>query len=89
MLWWDAGLRVPEDVSVTGFDDIQNAAFTNPSITTIRQPLREMGRLAARALLAKIRTGDGPADDITVLPELVIRESTSQASARPAKVFGI
>ena len=78
----DAGLRVPEDVSVTGFDDIQNAAFANPSLTTIRQPLREMGRLAASALLAKIRNAEETADDITVLPELVIRESTSQVLRR-------
>ena len=78
----DAGLRVPEDVSVTGFDDIQPAAFHNPSITTIRQPLREMGRQAARALLSRIRGGEPAGEDITVLPEMVIRESTAQARRR-------
>jgi len=74
----DAGLHVPEDVSVVGFDDVQNAAFNNPSLTTIRQPLREMGRLAARALLRRIREPELPVADIPVRPELLIRESTLQ-----------
>ncbi len=81
----DAGLRVPEDVSVVGFDDVQNAAFNNPSLTTIRQPLREMGRIAARALLQMIRNAaPGPTADIPVLPELLIRESTLQPGAKKA-----
>jgi LacI family transcriptional regulator, galactose operon repressor len=50
----DAGLRVPEDVSVMGFDDIQNAAFHNPSLTTVRQPLHEMGVIAGRILLQRL-----------------------------------
>jgi len=49
-----AGLRVPEDVSVIGFDDIQSAAFQNPALTTVRQPLREMGVIAAETLLQRI-----------------------------------
>ena len=51
----DHGLRVPEDVSVVGFDDIQGAAYLNPRLTTIRQPLGEMGATAARILLKRIR----------------------------------
>src|ERR1019366_891886 len=51
----DSGLRVPEDVSVVGFDDIQSAAFQSPPLTTVRQPLREMGRAAAEILLKRIR----------------------------------
>src|SRR6266567_8521921 len=48
-------LRVPDDVSVVGFDDIQSAAYQNPALTTVRQPLREMGRIAAETLLRRIR----------------------------------
>jgi LacI family transcriptional regulator len=78
----DHGLRVPKDVSVVGFDDIQSAAFHNPSLTTIRQPLNEMGIVAARILLQRIRGQESCPDTIPVQPELVIRESTCPPSAR-------
>lgn len=74
----NAGLRVPEDVSVVGFDDIQAAAFMNPRLTTIRQPLREMGELSAKMLLRKIADREAEIDDILVEPELVVRESTAR-----------
>jgi DNA-binding LacI/PurR family transcriptional regulator len=79
------GWRVPEDVSVVGFDDIQSAAFQNPSLTTVRQPLREMGRAAAEILLKRInRPGSELHDKHIVEPELVIRETTSRApSVKP------
>ncbi len=72
----DHGLRVPEDISVVGFDDIQSAAFYNPSLTTIRQPLHEMGTIAARVLLQRVRGQNSVPTVLPVLPELVIREST-------------
>ncbi|MEM9555262.1 MAG: LacI family DNA-binding transcriptional regulator [Acidobacteriota bacterium] len=71
----DAGLDVPGDVSVIGFDDIQSAAFFNPSLTTVRQPLEEMGRLAGDVLLRRLRGEEAPAV-LTVEPELVVRRST-------------
>jgi LacI family transcriptional regulator len=76
-----AGRRVPEEVSVVGFDDVDNAAFYNPSLTTIRQPLREMGRLAAETLLARIAQGADAAfpELVTVEPELIVRQSTARA----------
>ena len=79
----EAGLRVPEDVSVVGFDDIQSAAFQNPALTTVRQPLREMGVLAAETLLRRI---NAPARSpypkiITVEPELIVRASTAPAAS--------
>jgi DNA-binding LacI/PurR family transcriptional regulator len=75
----EAGLRVPEDVSVVGFDDIDSAAFHNPGLTTIRQPLRAMGALAARALLAHLQGGEPVGAQISVDPELVVRQSTGPA----------
>jgi DNA-binding LacI/PurR family transcriptional regulator len=71
----DAGLRVPEDVSVLGFDDIQSAAFQVPSLSTIRQPLKLMGGTGADALLRKLAGEDLP-HVLRVAPELVVREST-------------
>ncbi len=75
----EAGRRVPEDVSVVGFDDIQSAAFQNPALTTVRQPLREMGVTAAQILLRRI---NAPAKTpypktVTVEPELIVRASTA------------
>lgn len=77
----EAGLRVPEDVSVIGFDDIHAAAFHNPALTTIRQPLWQMGKLAAETLLKRIAGGPEAEypEILTVEPELVIRQSTSEA----------
>lgn len=74
----DAGLHVPDDVSVVGFDDIKAAAFQNPRITTVRQPLQRMGELAASILLERIANPDYRPDDIYVDPELIIRESTTR-----------
>jgi LacI family transcriptional regulator len=75
----DANLRVPEDVSVIGFDDIKAAAFTLPRLTTINQPLEEIGRLAAQSLLNRIHNTAPPRDEVMVEPELIVRESTWSA----------
>ena len=78
----EAGRRVPEDVSVIGFDDIQSAAYQNPGLTTIRQPLREMGMTAAETLVRRIgsaKTADYP-KNIVVEPELIVRGSTARPS---------
>lgn len=72
----DAQLSVPKDVSVIGFDDIKGAAFHSPSLTTIRQPLYNMGQLAAEILLDRIRGTGEDLSQLAVKPELVIREST-------------
>jgi len=77
------GMRVPEDVSVVGFDDIQSASYQNPALTTVRQPLREMGRIAAEIVLRSVRR-PGPdleAREIMVEPKLVIRETTCRMKA--------
>lgn len=72
----DFNLRVPEDVSVIGFDDIKAAAFTLPRLTTINQPLEEIGRIATQSLLNRIHNTIPPRDEIKVDPVLVVREST-------------
>jgi DNA-binding LacI/PurR family transcriptional regulator len=80
----EAGRRIPEDVSVVGFDDIQSAAFQNPALTTVRQPLREMGALAAETLLRRIAAAPQAAypKEIVVQPDLVCRASTAAAPNR-------
>ncbi len=79
----EAGLRVPEDVSVVGFDDVQSAAFQNPALTTVRQPLHAMGMLAAEEIVRAIGGTARPdlARPLVVEPELVVRESTGPARA--------
>lgn len=84
----EAGLRVPEDVSVVGFDDIQSAAYQNPGLTTVRQPLRKMGELAAETMLRRLGGGakaSGP-HVITVEPDLVVRGSTCAVRTNVAAV---
>jgi LacI family transcriptional regulator len=78
-----AGLRVPEDVSVIGFDDIVSASYIRPSLTTVRQPLLEMGKRGAEVLLERIAepTREFPLE-ITLQPELVIRRSTGPAAIK-------
>ncbi len=78
----EAGLRVPEDISVVGFDDIQAAAYSSPSLTTVRQPLRKMGEIAARTLLNRIEHPDRSTAEILTEPELVVRKSTARACER-------
>ncbi|MEW6732538.1 MAG: LacI family DNA-binding transcriptional regulator [Acidobacteriota bacterium] len=75
----EAKLRVPEDISVIGFDDVTAAAFHNPALTTIRQPLKEMGKLAAEYVLRRIseKAEKTVAKVVLVEPELVIRQSTA------------
>ncbi len=72
----DFGLRVPADVSVIGFDDIHAAAFNNPRLTTIRQPLTQMGKTAAQCALNRLLGSEPFREQITIEPELVVREST-------------
>jgi len=74
----EKGLRVPEDISVVGFDDINSAAFQNPGLTTVRQPLDAMAKKAVRILLQRLNGGEAP-KEVSVEPEFVVRESTGPA----------
>ncbi len=82
----DAGIRVPEDCSVLGFDDVLPAMVSTPGLTTVRQPLKEMGLLAAEWVLDAIRAPEGSKQKATQLhlarPELVVRTSSSAAPKR-------
>lgn len=77
----EAGLDVPTDVSVVGFDDIEAANYHNPTLTTVRQPLKEMGEIAAKTLMQAIESKRGD-DEIAVKPQLMVRQSTAAARRR-------
>jgi LacI family transcriptional regulator len=74
----EAGYKVPEDVSIMGFDDIEFASIAYPPLTTIRQPLHEMGAKAAELLLRKL-ANDEKVRNLRVRPELIVRSSTCTA----------
>jgi len=81
----EEGLRVPQDISVMGFDDIQWAAFNTPSLTTVRQPLGKMGEIAAETVISMIeQTRENPAE-IAIEPTLAVRESTGSVPDSPAR----
>lgn len=76
----EAGKRVPEDVSVVGFDDIQSASYQNPGLTTVRQPLRQMGVVAAETLLERISSSGRKsiANEVVLKPEFIVRGTTAR-----------
>ncbi|HNP70501.1 MAG TPA: substrate-binding domain-containing protein [Kouleothrix sp.] len=69
------GIRVPDDISIIGFDDQVGSAYTTPPLTTVRQPTQAMGRAAAQAIVRMLN--DEPLDLPTFATELIIRESTA------------
>lgn len=75
----EAGLRVLEDISVLGFDDIPGAAFANLTLTTVRRPLLRMGQIAAQTLVDLIERRGEYVPEIAIEPELVVRASTGPA----------
>lgn len=75
----EEGLRVPQDISVVGFDDIQWAAYNTPSLTTVRQPLVKMGKIAAETVIGMIEDNREHIAEIAIEPTLVVRESTGPA----------
>jgi DNA-binding LacI/PurR family transcriptional regulator len=73
------GLTVPQDVSVVGFDDSPLIVFTDPPLTTLRQPVEAMGQAAVNALLEEVGGTPAPHAEFVFLPELVVRGSTGSA----------
>ena len=78
----EAGLRMPQDISLVGFDDIPGAAFANPGLTTVRQPLLKMGQIAAQTVVDQIEERGEYLPEIAIEPEFVVRESTGPAPSR-------
>ncbi len=73
----EANLRVPEDVSVIGFDDIPEARYFHPPLSTVRQDFRVLGLQSAAAILALVETPEGTSEQVLLQPELVVRSSTA------------
>lgn len=73
----EAGRRVPDDVSVTGFDDIPEAAYVTPSLTTVAQPFHEVGRRSAEMVIDEIDGGRVASDSIALRPQLILRQSVA------------
>ncbi len=76
----ERGLRVPDDLSVAGFDDIDLSRATAPPLTTVRQPLQEMGRMAVTLLMRLLERHDLEALHVELATELVVRQSTGPAT---------
>ena len=74
----EGGLKVPEDISIVGFDDIPMAAYYNPALSTVAQPMQKMGRRGAELLLESKEKGRMAmaGKQVTVEPTLVLRDST-------------
>jgi LacI family transcriptional regulator len=77
------GLRIPEDVSLVGFDDTQVARYASPPLTTVRQPLREMGAVALRTALRRAAGEKLDSHHVELATELVVRRSTAPPPAQP------
>ena len=77
------GLRVPQDVMVTGFDNIEFSTVTTPSITTVDQPRIRMGLMACELLVEKISNPALPSKGVLLETELIVRESTSDSRSAP------
>ena len=75
----ERGLRVPDDLSVSGFDDIDLSRATQPTLTTVRQPLQEMGRMAVSLLVRLLDRHELEALHVELATELVVRDSTGPA----------
>ncbi len=80
------GLQVPDDLSVIGFDDIRFAQYVDPPLTTIRQPMRELGEATVRLLLNILRGNVKEAVSVTLPHALIVRASTGRRAPRALTV---
>ena len=84
-----AGLKVPEDISVTGFDDTHSATFVWPPLTTVRQPIKEMGECAIELITQKLSKKPEEISDIFLNHEIIVRGSTSVSKNRKPKAVKV
>jgi LacI family transcriptional regulator, repressor for deo operon, udp, cdd, tsx, nupC, and nupG len=84
-----AGLDVPGDVSVVGFDDSALMMCTDPPLTTVRQPIEAMGQAAVRQLLSQVGGTPVSSEELLFEPELVVRASTGPVAVHAAAVSGV
>lgn len=77
-----AGLAIPRDLSLIGYDDIEMASYSEPQLTTIRQPTLEIGRTAAQRLIALVEGEDANSEDVALPPRLIERQSVGFGPAR-------
>jgi len=73
----ERNLRIPEDIAIAGFDGLRSSLITTPQLTTVRQPLPEMGRQATEILLKHIESKNLLADQLIIPVELLVRDSTT------------
>lgn len=81
----ERGLQLPQDLSLIGYDDLPMAARVWPNLTSVRLPIRDMGRRAARRLIARVSNTEAPADEAEVAPALIVRQSHLQLTRDPAE----
>jgi DNA-binding LacI/PurR family transcriptional regulator len=74
----ECGLRVPEDISIVGYDNVEHSPYTQPPLTTVAQDFHKLGRLAAEYLLSLIEDPETPVHQRVLSPELIIRQSTQR-----------
>jgi LacI family transcriptional regulator len=79
---YEAGIRVPEELSIVGFDDIELAAFSTPALTTVVQPKQQIGTTAAELLLERVQESRTEARRVILQPQLKVRASTAPPSRR-------
>jgi DNA-binding LacI/PurR family transcriptional regulator len=83
----ELGLRVPSDLAVVGYDDLPEAEFFQPSLTSVRQNLEELGRRAVRELIAAIEThrieGKFEPNKVLIVPQLIVRSSSVSPQRQP------
>jgi DNA-binding LacI/PurR family transcriptional regulator len=77
----DLGVSVPDELSVTGYDDLEISQFSHPPLTTVRQPSHAVAQVAVQYLLERMDNREGPSRQTLIAPTLVVRGSTQPVAA--------